>query len=185
MRPTRVANRYAKSLLHLAIDKNAQDAVFADMNTISDAIVDSRELDLLLKSPVIKSDKKEDILQQIFDGKVSEISAEFIRILVRKKREGIIEVIADEYENLYKSYKNITVAEVTSASKLDEALRAEIMAVVKKMAKNEVELKEIIDPDIIGGFIVKVGDQQVDASVIRKLTEYRKTFSKNPYIAEF
>ena len=185
MRPTRVANRYAKSLLQLAIQKNVIDEVYTDMNTISDAIVDSRELDLLLKSPIIKSDKKGIILNQIFDGKISKLSAEFMNILVRKKREGILEVVADEFEMLYKNHKNITVAEVKTATPLDEALRAEIMEVVKKMAPNQVELKEIIDSEIIGGFIIKVGDQQVDASVLRKLTEYKKTFSKNPYVADF
>ncbi len=185
MRPTRVANRYAKSLLQLAIQKNAIDEVYEDMNTISDAIVDSRDLDLLLKSPIIKSDKKGTILSQIFDGKISKLSTEFMNILVRKKRESILEVVADEFEILYKTHKDITVAEVRTATALDEALRAEIMQVVKKMAPNQVELKEIIDPEIIGGFIIKVGDKQVDASVLRKLTEYRKTFSKNPYVADF
>ena len=185
MRQTRAANRYAKSLLQLAIDKNMLDEVYGDMNTISDAISESRELDLLLKSPIIKSDKKGKILNEVFNGKLSEISFTFMDILVRKKREGILEVIADEFEMLYKSYNDITVAEVKTATPLNESLRNEIMEVIKKMADNKVELKEHVDPDIIGGFVIKVGDKQVDASVLRKLAEYRKTFSKNPYVAEF
>ena len=184
MRQTRAAHRYAKSLLLLAIEKDATEEIFADMNLISDAIGDNRELDVLLKSPIVKADKKSTILKQIFSDKVSKISSEFIDILVHKKREGIIEVIADEFEKLYKILNHITVAEVRTTRPLDEEMRGESMNIVQKMDENKIELIEILDPDIIGGFIVKVGDKQVDASVLRKLTEYRKTFSKNPYVAD-
>ena len=183
MRQTRAANRYAKSLLLLAIEKKATEEIFADMNVISDTIAANRDLEILLKSPVIKSDKKSVILEQIFSDRVSKISSEFIEILVRKNREGIIEVIADEFEKLYKILNDVTVAEVRTARALDDQLRKEILNIVQKMADNKIELNEIIDPDIIGGFIVKVGDKQVDASVLRKLTEYRKSFSKNSYVA--
>ncbi|NND78129.1 MAG: ATP synthase F1 subunit delta [Flavobacteriales bacterium] len=183
MRQTRVAKRYAKSLLTLATEKNAVEEIHADMHVISDAIADNRELEVLLKSPVVKSDKKSIILKQIFSSKISKVSSEFLEILVRKKREGIIEVIADEFEELYRRLNKITVAEVRTARTLDEETTSEIMNIVQKMAHDTIELKEIIDPDIIGGFIIKVGDKQVDASVLRKLSDYRKTFSKNPYIA--
>ena len=184
MRQTRAAHRYAKSLLLLAIEKNATVEIYSDMNTISDAIADNRELEVLLKSPIVKSDKKSTILRMIFSGKVSKISSEFMEVLVRKKREGIIEVIADEFEKLYKRLNHVTVAEVRSATVLDDDLRLKIKSIAQELADDTIELKEIIDPDIIGGFIVKVGDKQLDASVLRQLADYRKAFSRNPYVAD-
>ena len=108
MKNPRVARRYAKSLLQFAIERDQQDGVFEDFNLISDTIENNRELELLLKSPIVKSNQKSEIVNKIFGGKIGEISREFMEIIIRKKREGILEQIANSYENQYKKFKHIT-----------------------------------------------------------------------------
>lgn len=184
MRNPRAANRYAKSLLQFAIERNQEDGVYEDFVMVSDTIEKSRELELLLSSPIIKSPKKSEIINEIFSGKIGEISREFIEIIIRKKRENLLKEIADAYEERYRVFKHITVAEIKTASPLDDELRNQILSIVKGMTNDEIQLKELIDPSLLGGFILTVGDQQIDSSVKRRLNDYRQSFSKNPYIAD-
>lgn len=184
MKNPRVAYRYAKSLLKFAIERNQVDAVYEDFVLISDTIKENRELEILLKSPIVKSHQKSEILNKIFGGKIGEISREFVEIIVRKKRESLLDQIAYAYDSQYKIFKHITVAEVKTAFPLDDELRNKILDIVKDMTSDDIELKEIIDPSLLGGFVLTVGDNQIDSSVRRQLNDYQQSFSKNPYIAD-
>lgn len=185
MRETRVSHRYAKSLLDLALEQGQLEAVREDMLLVYNTIRESRELELMLKSPVIKTDKKQDILKAVFGGKIGVISSEFIDIITRKRREYELEGIADAFLTQYKKHKHILTAVITSASGLDETLRAKVMEIVKGVTSSEVELVEKVDADLIGGFVLRVGDKQVDASIMRQIKNLDRTFNENPYIKEF
>ncbi len=185
MKETRVASRYAKSLLGLAIEQNLLDEAYNDMKLVSETCNSSRDLALLLKSPIVKTDKKLGIIDAVFKGKLGKLSQSFINIITNKRREYLLENIADEFVAQYKTHKQIVTAKVTSAVKLDDAIKTKVLALVKRAENKEVELVETIDEDIIGGVIVRVGDKQIDASILRAINDLKQEFNKNPYIAEF
>lgn len=185
MADSRAASRYVKSLLGLAVDKNVLEEVHRDMLLFSEVVSKSRPLVLLLENPVIKHHIKLAVLKKIFQGKVHALTMTFFDIIVRKNREPILVSIAREFHNAYNEYKGIGKAMVTTAVPLDSKLRAEFEKLVQKYSdKKHIELIEKVDPDLIGGFVLNVGDRQVDASVQSKLKTLKLKFSQNPYIKE-
>ncbi len=182
---TRVSYRYAKSLLDLALEKGQLEQVREDMQLVASVIRESRDLLLMLKSPVIKTDKKQEILKAVFGGKIGVITTAFIDIITAKRRESELATIAESFLNQYKANKKILTAVITTASGLDKSLRDKVMEIVKGSTQSEVELQEKIDKSLIGGFILRVGDKQVDASIIRQIKNLDRTFSENPYIKEY
>lgn len=182
---SRATSRYVKSLLDLAIERKVLEEVHRDMRLFSETVSKSRALELLLHNPVIKHDKKLEILKEIFDGKVHSLTMSFFEIITRKNREAILASIAHDFHNAYNEYKGIGKATVTTAVALDDKLRTEIQQLVRRYSdKKQIELIEIVDPEVIGGFILNVGDRQVDASIKSKLKTLEVSFSHNPYIKE-
>jgi F-type H+-transporting ATPase subunit delta len=182
MRDIKVASRYAKSLLKIAIEENSLEDLNNDMVLVNDVCINNKELTLLLQSPIIKSDKKAAIM---IDGKISQIASSFIAIIISKKREAILGDIAATFIDTYKIHKNIKTAQVTSAIPLSADQKDKVIAILMASSNTKsVDLKEIVDPSIIGGMIVKVGDKQVDESIKRKLTNLEMEFNDNHYISE-
>lgn len=183
---SRVASRYVKSLLDLAVSQGQLEKVHADMKLFSNTIDNSRELELMLKSPVIRHDKKNAILASIFKGKVTVLTMAFIDILTRKNREPLLPEIVREFHNAYNVYKGIGKASVTTTVPMDAKTRSQFETLVKKLAdKKEIELDEKVDKELIGGFILNVDDRQIDASIRNSLKKLKLKFSENPYIKEF
>lgn len=168
-------DRYAKSLIGLAKEENQLDAIYNDMLLIGSTIKDSRDLSILLNSPVVKTDKKYNILTAIFGTKITELTTKFLKLITNKKREALLEAISFSFVKIYKKEKNIVVAEVTSAVKLDDAQKQNIINLLKTDAT--VEVVEKIDPSIIGGFIVRVDDKQIDASIVREISDLRQVLN--------
>jgi F-type H+-transporting ATPase subunit delta len=186
MADIRAASRYVKSLLGLAVEQGVLEEVHKDMQLFSKTIDQNRDFKLMLLSPVIKHDTKLEILRKIFKGKVNKLTLSIFEIITRKNREPILASIAKEFHNAYNEYKEIGVASVTTATPLDSKLRAEMEKLVRKYSdKKEIELVEKIDKDMIGGFILNVGDKQIDASIKNKLKALKVKFSQNPYIKEY
>jgi F-type H+-transporting ATPase subunit delta len=185
MAESRVASRYVKSLLGLAVEQKALEQVHADMLMFDKACRESRQLSMMLQSPIIKHEKKKDILEALFKGKVHSLTMAIIDILTKKNREPLLPAIAAEFGNAYNDYKGIEKATVTTTIAIDDKLKKEIEAMVKKLSnKKEVALTTKVDKDLIGGFILNVGDRQIDASVKNKLKSLRVKFSENSYIKE-
>ncbi|MDQ8004592.1 MAG: ATP synthase F1 subunit delta [Pedobacter sp.] len=171
--------RYAKSLLDLSKEQNAVEEVKNDMVFFEKIVDDNSELEAILKNPIVPLDKKQGILQGIFGGKVHAITASFFKLVVSKGRSSILYDTSEQFIAQYNAIKGIVTAEVTSAGELTEANRAEVVALVKKeLAASEVVLKEKVDPALIGGFILKVGDKQFDASIASGLTKLKKEFAQ-------
>jgi F-type H+-transporting ATPase subunit delta len=185
MQESRVSNRYAKSLLDLALERGQLEPVNEDMRLVLETIRANRDLSILLRSPVVKTDKKQEILKAIFGGQIGVISTEFLNILTRKRREGELEGIAEAFVSQYKKHKQILTAVITTASGLDDKLRSQVMEVVKQSAGGKaIELVEKTDKALIGGFVLRIGDKQVDSSVLRQIRNLERNFSENPYISE-
>jgi len=180
----RIASRYAKSLLDLCIEKGQLDAAKADMALLQSAVTESRELRMMLMSPVVKADKKIDILSKVFEGKLSALTMGFITLLTRKGREGYLPEIVESFVQQLRRHQGITVAEVVSAVALDASSRSKLMESAKQLAGGEVELVEKVDASLIGGFVLKVGDRQIDTAIANRIKALKRDFSENPYIAE-
>lgn len=182
---SKVSTRYAKSLFELSLEKGLLEKVYADMQLIDTTCKQNNELILLLKSPVVKTDKKQAILKAVFGNSVQPITIDFINILATKKRESYLPEVAESFVEQYLTHKNILKAVITTAFGLDDELREKVIEEVKKATQSEVELIEKTDKKIIGGYILRVGDKQDDTSISRKLKLLQRTFSENPYIKDF
>ena len=185
MADTKLARRYAKSLLDLALERNMVDKVYNDMELVSNTCTASRELSLLLKNPIVNTDKKDNIIKALFGTKIDAITMAFFNIITRKGRESYLEDIAKSFIDLYKTNKGIRIAHVTTAVPLDAATRERILNIVKQAKGNQIELIEKIDKDLIGGFVLRVGDEQVDTSISKELRNLRNEFDDNLYIREY
>ncbi|MCY7357527.1 MAG: ATP synthase F1 subunit delta [Rudanella sp.] len=172
-----VAFRYAKSLLDLAKEKGLTEEIHKDMLFFKNTLDGSRPLVLMLKNPIVRSSKKDAVLNAIFKGRINPMTSAFIDIIARKNRESIIDDIAIEYIRLYDEQKGIERATVITTTPLTDELRAKFKEMVaRKTGSQLVDLTEKVNPQIIGGYILQLGDQQVDASVRSQLNELTLTF---------
>lgn len=174
-----VANRYAKSLMELAVESKQLDAVRADMKIIEQVCAENREFELFLNSPVIKTDKKIAVMNSLFKGKISDITLSFLNLITSKHRESIIHEITKSFEDQYRTDKNIFTAVITSAKGLDNTTKQKVTELIKAQMNGEVELIEKIDANTIGGFIIKIGDKQIDKTVARQLANLKKQLLNN------
>ena len=172
-----VAHRYAKSLLDFAIEKNVVDAVYTDTVGFKETCEGSKDLVLALKSPIIKHYTKLAILNKLFKSIFNPITYSIFVIITNKNRESILPAIAKQFINLYTEFKGIQKAEITSASALTEDQKKAVTKIVKDYTGKEVQLTEHIDESLIGGFILRVGDQQIDDSIRRKLNDLKVTMA--------
>lgn len=173
----RVSSRYAKSLIELAQEKGILEQIKDDMVLFRDTCDESRDLSLMLKSPLISHLKKAEILKNIFGGKVNEMTISFIDLLCKKTREFLLHPVSKEFVDQYNIVKGIQHATIVSATPLTAASKAGINEVIIKMTGKTVELVEDIDESLIGGYILRVGDQQIDDSVKNRLENLRTELS--------
>ncbi len=182
----RATSRYAKSLLELAQEKGVLAEVHNDMLMFSKTCEDSRDFALMMRNPVIKHGKKLAILEAIFKGKVNDLTMSFFEIITRKNREAILPGIAKEFHLQYNVFNSIELAKVITAVPLTKELRSQIITLVQKASNmKDVELIEEVDEEIIGGFVLKIADRQIDDSLKSKIKALELKFSQNPYIKEF
>ena len=185
MKQSRATIRYAKAFLQLSIEQNSLDRSYTDMLLLDKACSESKELKLLLKSPIVKSDQKQKIFDQIFGNKVNELSMAFIKIIINKRRESVLPEIAKRFIELYKMENNIETAIITTAVPISEVLKNKISSHIKAQNEKNIELTEVVDESIIGGVIISMGDKQLDMSILTEISELRQTFNKNLYIQDF
>lgn len=184
MEGTRVASRYAKSFIDLALEQGVLEKAYADMKFIAEVSKTNPDFVNFLKSPIINTDKKQAVLKSVFSDKLNKITDAYIQLITAKKREMFLAEIAEEFLNQYNEKKKILKAVVTTASGIDDATRKQVLNLVKGASDSDVILEEKIDKDIIGGFIIRVGDKQIDASIARKLSNLKRGFNENPFVKE-
>lgn len=174
-----IAYRYAKSLIQLATESNKLDEVYADMCKLLKYYQKVNDFRLLLQSPLIKTDKKISTFKILLKGEVTEITDKFLILLAKNKRESYLDKIAQEFIDQYKTKMKISTVVITSAIKLDEPTRKKLVTILTTILKNRIELEEKIDPKIIGGFVLTVGNRQADMSVLRQLKQLNKNFNQS------
>ena len=179
-----VAGRYAKSLIELAQEQNALDAVHDDMLAFSKVCEENREFKTVLSNPIVSHSKKLDILNAVFGKKINKLTTAIFNIITRKNRESILYDISKEFHNQYNRLKGIGRAKVVTSVELDKKQLASFEQLVEKAIDKKVELDSQVDEDLIGGFVLTVEDKQVDASVRSQLNKLNNIFKDNPYISK-
>jgi F-type H+-transporting ATPase subunit delta len=179
----RVAYAYAKSLMELAIERGQLEEVNRDFQHLAELSKSNRDLDLALRNPIISADKKLKVLNALFEKRATtKATLAFFEILCRKNRIDVITDIAKEFQSQYQVHNSIQVAEVTTTFPLDEKQRAEFTKIVLELSgMKTVKLTEKINPNLIGGFILRVNDRQLDESLSSKLRDLKAEFSVNHY----
>lgn len=184
MSTLRAANRFAKALIDLARERGVMEVVKADADVLLIVLQESREFRVFLKSPTIKPDQKIKLLRTTFAQQLNEMTSLFLELLVKHGREAHLRAILEKYVMLYLIDKKVVRAQVTSATALTTEQKNQLMDLLKTPSISGVVLEEIINEDLIGGFVLRVGDKQVDASVAHGLRQIERQFEKNLYISD-
>jgi len=178
MSTTRIAARYAKPLLELAESMKVTEAVKADMQNFGAVCAESRDFELMLKSPIITHLKKAEILKKVFDGKVNKLTATFLDTVARKNRERYLPEIAEQFEVLYNEKRGFQKATVTTTLKLDDKTKKQFEKLVADITGKKPILEEKINVDLVGGYLLQLGDQQIDESISGQLKDLKLKFQK-------
>ncbi|HOI32406.1 MAG: ATP synthase F1 subunit delta [Bacteroidales bacterium] len=180
-----LARRYAKALFDLAVEDGKLEAVKDDMKLVADVMTENRPLRRMMASPVIPPVRKNAVIKKVFEGKIDKRSQAFLDILIRKGREEQIHDIAQQFYESYLEYKNIAIVEVTTASAIDGTLSSKMLKVMEARTQKTLQLQQKIDPEIIGGFKLRMQDYQYDASISKVISRLHKEFDKNLFIKGF
>jgi F-type H+-transporting ATPase subunit delta len=173
MNDSKISVRYSRALFQSALEKESLDKVYQDMILISE-ICKIPETKEFLRSPIIIPSKKENILHNIFGDNIEKITLSLIDLVVKNGRESYIPAIARVFLHETKKYKGITESFLITAVKVDDKIKKQISDLISEVFKTKVELEESIDSEIIGGFILRVDDSYIDASIKNKLRKIKK-----------
>ena len=183
MQNTRVASRYAKSLLDLAIERGQLEQVYNDMLYLQQLNKGSREFLNLLRSPVVKADAKIKAINAVTNGKISDLTKTFTTLLINKAREADLPEVITSFIQQYKQKKKINIVKLTTAVPVSDTVKQQLIDQVKKTSGlQNIELEAIVDPDIIGGFVLQTGDKLIDASIAYDLKQVARQFENNDFI---
>lgn len=181
MRNTKVKKRYAKALFDLANEQNIVEEVYSDMMFLNEVCKLVPEFKTLMRSPVVKSDKKIKVIHSIFNEKTSLLTKKFIEIITKKNRESYIDLISLEFIELYKEYHKIKTVYLSTSSVISSELTERIKNVISTELQSDIELVESVDASLIGGFVIKSGDKIFDSSISGRIEKLKKEFSQNEY----
>ncbi len=181
MKTAKIGKRYAKALFEFAKEKNLVEQIYLDINFITEVYKNSPDLVIALKSPIIKTEKKISILFQIFNNKINNITQKYLEIITQKGRQIELGDILYDYILLYKEFKNIKTALLYTAQKATEEFKNDIILKLSKQLNSTIELVEIIKPELLGGFIIKVDDKAIDTAISSKITKLEQEFLINIY----
>jgi len=168
MAGTRAAIRYAKAILSMADSIGVANEINNDMVLIASTIKGNSELNTFIQSPTISVDVKENALLEVF-ANVNGVTKGFFHLLFENKRFEILEAIAVAYSELFDEANGLEVAVVTTAIPMDAGLEAKVLAKIESLSDKKVTIKNVVDPAIIGGFVLRIGDKQYNASIANRL----------------
>jgi len=180
MNESRISVRYAKALFQSALEKNILDRVNLDMIQVKE-ICSIPEVKSILANPVIIPSKKTRILHGLFEKDLHKLTMGLIDLVVKNGRERYIPSIARVFVHETKKHKGVTESVLTTAVKVDPEIKKQVSDLIEKLFKTKVDLKENIDDSIIGGFILKIEDNYIDASIRNKLRKIRAELVSGAY----
>lgn len=179
----RLAGRYAKSLIDLAVEKDQLEVVYNDMLYMQSICKSSREFVNLLKSPIIKAEKKSQILNVITKDKVSLLTSSFNSLMVSKGREETLPEVVNAFIDMYNDIKGIHKVKLTTAREVSEELKQSIVnKFTSTTTLQHIELETVLKEELVGGFILEFDNKLIDASILRDLRDIKKQFQENIYV---
>ena len=176
MSGTRAAIRYAKAILDLAISQGVANEVYNDMVLISSTIKENEELSTFIQNPTISVKVKESALTEVF-ASTNGLTKGLFHLLFENKRFEILEGVASQYVLQSDEMNGFEVATVTTAIPLDADLEAKVSEKIREFSNKKITIENIVDPSIIGGFIIRIGDKQYNASIANRLQVLKREFS--------
>jgi F-type H+-transporting ATPase subunit delta len=177
MKSTKAAGRYAKALLELALDQQKIEVIENNMQQIISVANEAHDFQVFLSSPLIKVDKKLEVIKSIF-GNFDALSISFLEMVATNRRESLITEIASAFLAQLKEHRGIVPVTIISAKPLDAQTKAQITSKISASIKGTLEITENLDESLIGGFIVRMGDHQIDASVSNQLNRLKQELVK-------
>lgn len=179
MLTSKVAKRYAQGLLDFTQESGSTASVFGEMQDIVKTIENSKELQNFFASPIIEAKKKATVASEIFKS-FSPVTKNLIQLVIKQGRESQLQNIAQEFINKVEDINGVQRITITSATQLSSENLDNILKSTNLVNhNNKFDIKTIINPEILGGYILRVGDQQVDTSVRTKLNQLKKEFQLN------
>lgn len=173
---SRAAIRYAKAILDSAHAKGAAADVNNDMQTIASTLAERAELSAFVQSPTTTSEAKEAALTEVFDA-ANPMTKGLFKLLAENKRFDILSNVAVEFSRQFDEMNGIEVAQVTTAAPMTAELEAKVLSKILTISNKKVVIKNIVDPSLIGGFIIRLGDKQYNASVAGRLQSLKREFA--------
>ncbi|MCG8309630.1 MAG: ATP synthase F1 subunit delta [Cytophagales bacterium] len=170
----RVASRYAKSVFDLSVELKNVDKIYKDMLLLEQVCKDNRDLVTLLKNPIIRFDYKLRSLHRIFEMHVEELTLKFFGLICRKNRADILPEISRVFVSLFLDHKGIVRADVSSAVNLSSEIKKEFENIITNATGKKVDLKTNVDESLLGGYVLRIGDNQIDDSLKNKLNSLRR-----------
>ena len=178
-----VARRYAQALYQEAAASGVTDQVDADVQILGDTMTGSRELKRLFESPVVSRAKKEAVLNRLFEGRIGDLTTRFIALLVAKEREALVPAVVEAYRALRDEREGVVEAEVRSAQPLSSDEADRIKAGLEARAGQTVRMHLKVQPDLIGGLVVRLGDVVYDRSVRHQLDLLREQLGQRAAVS--
>jgi len=185
MTDARVAHRYAASLMRLATEQNKLEQVYRDMQFLGDAVACSRELTTMFRSPVTRAESKISVVDALYAGSEDPISSNFLRLVIKKRREAVIPGMVQSFTQMYRKQKGIVKVRLETAVQWPDQLTSEVRDIIAKETESTVDLSTRINPALMAGFVIQVEDRRFERSVARSLQEIRQLFSDNPFIKKY
>ena len=177
MSSTRAAIRYAKAILEIADSKQVASEVSTDMVLIEKTITSNPELSSFIHNPLITTETKKNVVSEVFNG-VNPVTKSLFQLLLDNKRFEILDGIATEYTKLFDNMNGLELAKVTTAIPMDAALEAKVSAKIASISSSKkITIQNTVDPSIIGGFILRIGDKQYNASIADRLHRLKRELS--------
>jgi len=181
MNENKISVRYSKALFQIATEKGVADEVMYDIQMLSKAY-DEPHLHHILHSPAVKASKKKEYIHTLFNDEINEVTFDFLNLLIDNKRETFLKRITKQFVLLYNKHHHIKMVLLTTANKIDDDLRNQIVDLVKNHYQADVDIRECVNPELLGGFILNIDDYQFDGSMTTQLQKIRKQFKETSFL---
>lgn len=185
MKNVKLANRYAKALYDFSLEKDVLEAVYQDALFVLSILKMNKELNLVVESPIIPNNKKSKVFVALFEEYVNEITFRFLKLVLEKKREPALALILEEFVKFYYRHHNIKIVDFVTAQPICETVVEKIRLMIQAKTGAVIEIKSIYDPQVIGGFIIKMDDFLFDNTILNDINTLKREFSHNIYRADF
>jgi F-type H+-transporting ATPase subunit delta len=184
MQNPRLAARYAKSLMDIAIENGKLDTMYNDMLGLDTICNDSKDFVSMMKSPIVTASTKQNVVKAIMEGKVDDVTFKFINLIINKGREFFLPEIISTFISQYKKHNNINEVLLTTSEPIDEEMKNTLIQSIQKQFTGTIDLKTKVNPSLIGGFILEANNNLFDASILRDLNDIKKQFLTNVYVPD-